>query len=211
MLLGALEPADALPYTLAVYATARRAEIRHARVEDLDLELGVIYLGADDRGRKSRAAQRAVPIVKPLAAMLRRELMRRGRPDGRALLCPGHKPGGKNSGMLSFEALQARADGAWEPKDKDGKPTGVKVGERITAHECRHTCASWLDAAGLRPVVVSSLMGHSTPAYQNGAARITQERYTHVLPGELLDAKAQFERWLNDAADSTSAPLFASS
>jgi hypothetical protein len=38
-------------------------EIRHARVEDVDLDLGVIYLGADDRGRKSRAAQRAVPIV----------------------------------------------------------------------------------------------------------------------------------------------------
>lgn len=210
VLLGALEPADALPYALAVYATARRAEIRHARVEDLDLELGVIYLGADDRGRKSRAAKRAVPIVKPLATILRRELMRRGRPDGKALLCPGHKPGGKNSGMLSFEALQVRADSVWEPKEKDGKPTGVKVGDRITAHECRHTCASWLDAAGLRPVVVSALMGHSTPAYQDGAARITQERYTHVLPGELLDAKTQFERWLNDAADSTSALHFIS-
>ncbi len=48
-LLGALDPADALPYALAVYATARRAEIRHARVEDVDLDLGVIYLGAEGR------------------------------------------------------------------------------------------------------------------------------------------------------------------
>jgi integrase len=62
VLLGALEPADGLPYALAVYATARRGEIRHARVEDVDLDLGVLYLGADDRGRKSRAAQRAVPL-----------------------------------------------------------------------------------------------------------------------------------------------------
>ncbi len=204
VLLGALVPADALPYALAVYATARRAEIRHARVEDVDLDLGVIYLGADEGGRKSRAAQRAVPLVKPLASMLRRELMRRGRPDGRALLCPGHKPGGRNSGMLSFEALQVRADDVWEPKDKDGMPTGAKVGERITAHECRHTCASWLDAAGLRPVVVSALMGHSVPARQAGAAPITQERYTHALPGELHAAKTQFERWL-DAAETASA------
>jgi integrase len=195
-LLDALDTADALPYALAVYATARRAEIRHVRVEDVDLDLGVIYLGADDRGRKSRAAQRAVPLVKPLASMLRRALMRRGRPDGSELLCPGHKVGGRNSGMLSFEALQIRADGVWEPKDKNGKPIGAKVGERITAHECRHTCASWLDAAGLRPVVVSALMGHAAPARQSGAARITQERYTHALPGELAEAKIVFERWL---------------
>jgi integrase len=199
VLLGALESADALPYALAVYATARRGEIRHARVEDVDLDLGVLYLGIDARGRKSRAVQRAVPLIKPLASMLRRELMRRGRPDGTALLCPGHKPGGKNSGMLSFEALQTRADDAWQPKDKDGKPKGAKVADRITAHECRHTCASWMDAAGLRPVVVSALMGHSIPAHQTGAARITQERYAHVLPAALVDAKSQFERWLSEA------------
>jgi integrase len=141
VLLDALDVADALPFALAVYVTARRAEIRHAKVEDVDLDC----LGVDDRGRKSRAAQRAVPIVKPLASMLRRELMRRGRPDGTALLCPGHKPGGRNSGMFSFEALQARADATWQPRHKDGTPNGPKVGERITAHECRHTCASWLE------------------------------------------------------------------
>jgi integrase len=195
-LLDALDPADALPYALAVYATARRAEIRHARVGDVDLDLGVIYLGADDRGRKSRAAQRAVPIAKPLAVRLRRELMRRGRPDPAALLCPGRKPGGRNSGILSFEGLQKRVDDRWEPH---GEPTGEKVAERITAHECRHTCASWLDAAGVRPVLVSQLMGHAAPARQMGAAHITQERYTHALPGELEKARGQFDRWLAEA------------
>ncbi|HEX4438016.1 MAG TPA: site-specific integrase [Solirubrobacteraceae bacterium] len=195
-LLDALDPADALPYALAVYATARRAEIRHVCVSDADLDLGVIYLGADDRGRKSRAAQRAVPIVKPLAVRLRRELLRRGRPDPTALLCPGRKPGGRNSGMLSFEGLQKRVDDTWEPKGKDGKPDGAQIGERITAHECRHTCASWLDAAGIRPVLVSQLMGHAAPARQIGAAQITQERYTHALPGELEQAREQFERFL---------------
>jgi integrase len=204
-LLDALDPADALPYALAVYATARRAEIRHARLGDVDMDLGVIYLGADDRGRKSRAAQRAVPIVKPLAVRLRRELMRRGRPNPMALLCPGRKLGGRNSGMLSFEGLQKRVDDTWEPKDEQGKPTDEKIGERITAHECRHTCASWLDAAGVRPVLVSQLMGHAAPARQIGAAQITQERYTHALPGELEQARALFDRWLTDAADERAA------
>lgn len=206
-LLDALDPADALPYALAVYATARRAEIRHARVEDVDLDLGVIYLGADERGRKSRAAQRAVPIVKPLAVRLRRELMRRGRPSSTALLCPGRKPGGRNSGMLSFEGLQKRVDDIWERKDERGKPTGEKVGERITAHECRHTCATWLDAAGVRPVLVSQLMGHAAPARQMGAAQITQERYTHALPGEKERAREQFDRWLAEATAARDEPL----
>ncbi len=153
-LLAALRPEDALPYALAAYATARREEIRRLRVGAVDLELGVLYLGVDESGRKSLAANRAVPIVKPLRAMLLEELLRRGRPSPDALLCPGSKPGGRNSGLLSFEALQKRADDTWQPKDEDGKPSGERLGERITAHECRHTCASWLDAAGVRPVVV---------------------------------------------------------
>jgi integrase len=190
-LLAVLDPADAFPYALAAYATARRGEIRHARIEDVDLQLGVIYLGADERGRKSRAAQRAVPLVKPLATIIRNELVRRGRPDAAALLCPGHKPGGRNSGMLSFEALQQRADERWRELEF----------QRITAHECRHTCASWLDAASVRPVVVSELMGHAAPARQAGAARVTQDRYTHSLPGELERSRKSFDGWLAAACN----------
>lgn len=199
-LLAALELDDALPFAIAAYATARRAEIRHARVEDVDLELGVIYLGADDRGRKSRAAQRAVPLVKPLRVMVRQSLMARGRPAGEELLCAGHKPGGRNSGMLSFEALQTRADAKWAPVDQDGNEL-PKVGERITAHECRHTCASWLHAAGVLPIVVSQLMGHATPAH-GGGAEITMSRYTHALPGALGRACEQFDNYLLRATES---------
>jgi len=128
--------------------------------------------------------------------MLRRSLLERGRPDGGDLLCPGRKPGGRNSGMLSFEGLQKRADDTWEPKDKYGRPLGAKVGDRMTAQDCRHTCATWLDAAGVRPVVVSRIMGHSLPARHAGAAQITQERYTHVLPGDLQLAREQLDVFL---------------
>jgi integrase len=181
-LLAALDAKDALPYALAVYATARRAEIRHLRVEDVDLQLGVVYLGADENGRKTRAAQRAVPIVKPLAAMIRRELFARGRPAGEELVCPGHKPGGRNSGMLSFEALQTRADGIW----KKAKLT------RIAAHECRHTAISWLDAAGVRGYVVSRIAGHEV----RGEAAAVTARYTHLLPDDLDVARKLFEAFL---------------
>ncbi len=137
-LLAALPLHDALPYAIASYATARRAEIRHALIGGVDFDLEVIYLGADEGGRKSRAARRAVPLVRPLALLMRRCLMARGRPADCELLCPGHRAGGQNSGRLSFEALQVRADEAW----------GRAKLQRITAHERRHTCTAWLDAAG---------------------------------------------------------------
>jgi integrase len=106
------------------------------------------------------------------------------------LLCPGLKTGGRNSGMLSFEGLRARAD-------KACADAGLR---RITAHECRHTCATWLDAAGVRPVVVSQLMGHATPTRQAGAAHITQERYTHALPGDLEQARRKLDGFLTEQA-----------
>lgn len=39
-------------------------------------------------------------------------------------------------------------------------------------------------------------MGHKTPEYQPGAARITLERYTHVLPGELERARVLLEAFI---------------
>jgi hypothetical protein len=48
----ARRPRDALLFALAAYATARRAEIRHLRVEDVDLKLGVRDLGVDDRAAR---------------------------------------------------------------------------------------------------------------------------------------------------------------
>lgn len=186
LLLDALPLSDALPYALAAYATARRAEVRHALVEDVDLDLAVIYLGVNEGGRKSAAARRAVPMPRLLVPLVKRALLERGKPEPKELLCPGAKPGGGNSGMLSFEALQARADKAWEARDL----------QRITAHELRHTCASWLDAAGVRPRVVSELMGHAVPRALRDAAPITQQRYTHTLPGDLEQARESFDRYL---------------
>jgi len=176
-------PGERLPFALAFFTGARRAEIRHARIDDVDLELGVIYLGADEDGRKSRAALRAVPLIPLVVPMIRRALLERGRPPGDELLCPGDRVRGRNSGMVSFEALQDRADAAWSA-------AGLS---RITAHECRHTFASWLDAAGVRPKVASQLLGHSV-ARTDGAA-VTQ-RYTHVLPGELERARDQLAAYI---------------
>jgi hypothetical protein len=70
--------------------------------------------------------------------------------------------------------------------------------EPIGLHEARHTTATWLDHAGVSPKVASQFMGHKTPEYQPGAARITLERYTHVLPGELERARDLLDTFLAD-------------
>ena len=72
------------------------------------------------------------------------------------------------------------------------------VGRRKAARgfESRHTAATWLDHAGVSPKVASQIMGHKTPEYQPGAARITLERYTHMLPGELERARHQPDEFL---------------
>ena len=177
-------PGERFPFLIAFFTGARRAEIRHAVVDDLDLTLRVVYLGADEAGRKSRAAQRAVPIVPIAVPMFRRALLERGQPAGHELLCPGDRVRGRNSGMISFEAAQARADRAWAER-------GLV---RITAHECRHTFASWLDAAGVRPAVASQLMGHSVARDAGGAA--VTKRYTHTLPGDLERARDQLAAYI---------------
>ena len=183
-LLAVLSIEDALPYALAAYATARRAEIRHAALDDVDLKLVVLYLGSDEDGRKSRAAQRPVPIVRPLASFLRRAQLARD-PHAGALLCPGRKPGGHNSGRLSCEALQTRADKAWAK-------AGLK---RITLHECRHTAISWLDAAGVRQQVISAIAGHEL---KHAGAQVTA-RYTHTLPGDLERARKLLDTYLAES------------
>lgn len=44
-------------------------------------------------------------------------------------------------------------------------------------------------------------MGHSTPAAQAGAARITLGRYTHLLVGELERARDQLDAFLVERED----------
>ena len=65
LLLDLLVLADALPYALAGYGTARHQEIRTLDWAHVDLKLGAIELAADEEGRKPGGSWRVVPMVKP--------------------------------------------------------------------------------------------------------------------------------------------------
>jgi integrase len=191
-LLDALALEDALPYALAVYSTARRAELLALRWRDVDLEAGLIRLGADPEARKYDASLRVVPLLAPLATMLRRVLMGEGKPLGTPrptpddLVCPPRR--GSKSGRLAPGRLQERAVEAWE---------AAKL-EPIGLHELRHSAASWMDAAGVPPKAASILMGHAVPERQAGAADITLQRYTHALPGYLEEAREKLEEFVTE-------------
>jgi integrase len=70
-----------------------------------------------------------------------------------------------------------RANGAWK---------AAKL-QLVTLHECRHTFASLMIAAGVNAKALSTYMGHATIG-------ITLDRYGHLMPGNedeaagLLDA-----------------------
>lgn len=211
VLLGALAVQDAVPYALAGFATARRQELRLARWRDIDFDVAAIELCDDETGRKSEAAWRVVPLLRPLMAMLRAEYLRQGRPAPDALVCPPRRGG--RSGLLSCEALAERALTAWGwvrdddgqlisgRRDEDGKIVRTDTAlTPIGLHEARHSAASWMNAAGVNPKVASYLMGHSTPerraAAAAGAAPITLSRYTHVLPGDLERAREQLDEYV---------------
>lgn len=174
---------DSIPHALAAYATARRQEIRGLTWSEVDLELGAIELAADSSARKSESSKRVVPLVAPLWKLLREEWLAQGRPKEGPVVKPPRKRG---KGPLSIERVGERIRDRW-----------IELGkEPIGFQQCRHTAATWLDHAGVTPKVASQLMGHSTPEFQAGAARITLQRYTHVLPGELERARDQLDKFL---------------
>jgi integrase len=174
---------DALPYALAAYGSARRQEVQVLDWEHVDLAIGAMELAADELGRKPGGSWRIVPLVKPLWQMLREEWLAQGSPIA-GKVCPPAVV--RKSGLLAVDRLQVRVQRRWRRQGH----------ETIGLHECRHTCATWLDHAGVSPKVASEFVGHETAEYRKGAARITLQRYTHMLPGELEVARERFDAFL---------------
>jgi integrase len=183
---------DALPYALAAYGTARAQEIEVLDWQHVNLEVGGGELAGDEEGRKPGGSWRIVPYPAPLWSLLREEWLAQGRPKQGKVCAPERK---RKTGRKSMRTLQERVRKRWGAHGL--KPIGL--------HEARHTAATWLDHAGVSPKVASQLMGHKTPEYQPGAARITLERYTHVLPGELERARELVDRFLVERGEETRA------
>ena len=80
---------------------------------------------------------------------------------------------------MNVRELTKRADRVW-------KDAGLN---RITPHECRHTYASLMIAAGVNAKALSTYMGHSKIA-------VTFDLYGHLMPGNEDEAAGLLDTYL---------------
>jgi len=175
-LIDALSHNDRVLWATAFYAGLRRGELRALRWSDVDLAAGVIRVerswdvkeGAIDP--KSAAGRRKVPI----AAVLRDYLVDRRLDGGDGLVF------GRSDGTpFATGTVSQRANKAWSV-------AGLKP---ITLHECRHTFASLMIAAGVNPKALQTFMGHAT-------ITVTLDRYGHLFPGSEGEAAVLLDAYL---------------
>jgi integrase len=178
-ILAALPEGDRALWATAMYAGLRLGELQGLRWDEVDLARGVIRVERAWDAKegpiapKSKAGRRKVPIAAVLRDFLDEHRLRTSWTEGFVF---GRSP----ETPFDARALSRRAETAW----KNGKPKAL---EPISLHECRHTFASLMIAAGVNAKALSSYMGHSS-------ITITLDRYGHLMPGnedaaaELLDA-----------------------
>lgn len=184
-LLDALEPEHRPLFATALYAGLRRGELVALRWEDVDLAAGKIHVrrGWDaiegEITPKSREGRRTVPIP----AVLRGYLV-------------DHKFRGDGTGRVFGTATVVRRQAEQAPKRWRQHNL-----EPISLHECRHTYASLMIAAGANPKTISTLMGHANIS-------ITLDLYGHLMPGTEAEAADALDLYLAAqairAADPTS-------
>jgi integrase len=125
---------------------------------------------------KSRAGVRSVPVAQTLRAYLAEH----------RLACPW-------SDGLVFGRSPERPFLAKTPNDR-AQRTWRRAGlAPIGLHECRHTFASFMIAAGVNAKALSVYMGHSS-------VTITFDRYGHLMPGNESEAARLLDAYLRQSS-----------
>ncbi len=174
---------DRAVWATAMYAGLRRGELMALRVEDVDLAAGVIHVrrGWDQHEGEITTKsdrERNVPISGALRDHLDEHLLSlawRDEPEALVFGTTATRP-------FVPVTLTARADVAWKR---------AKL-ERIKLHECRHTFASLMIAAGVNVKALSTYMGHATIS-------ITLDLYGHLMPGNEAEAASLLDAYLERA------------
>jgi integrase len=182
-LLAALVPEDRAVWATALYAGLRRGELQALCWQHVDFQAGLIRVeGSWDEkagpiAPKSRAGRRRVPLAQPLRAQLAAHRLLTA-PDDRSLVFARGDARAFSSG-----ALTRRARAAWQHAGL--KPIGL--------HECRHTYAAFMIAAGVNAKALSCYMGHAS-------ITVTLDRYGHLMPGNEAQAAGMLAAYLQREA-----------
>jgi integrase len=183
LLLAALAERDRALWATALYAGLRRGELMGLRWCDVDLARGVLEVAQawDPKEHriiapKSAAGTRRVPIAAALRAFLAPLSLVAAVSDPQSLVF------GEGSAPFSATTLYERSSRAW-------RRLGLWP---IRLHDCRHTFASLMIAAGVNAKALSTFMGHATIS-------ITLDRYGHLMPGAEDEAAALMDAYLQAA------------
>jgi integrase len=180
-LVAALPAHDRPIWATAIYSGLRAGELQALAWDCVDLATGIIRVERawDPKSKvyvspKSRAGRRKVPVLGVLRDILL-DLRMAGPSDG--LVFPGSA-----REHLALSSVQQRAQRCWLAAGLDP----------ITLHECRHTFASLLIAAGVNAKALSVYMGHASIS-------TTFDRYGHLMPGGEDEAAALADAYLERA------------
>ena len=177
-LIEALAPTDRALWATALYAGLRRGELQALSWDDVELAAGLVRVErswdpvAGPVEPKSRAGRRRVPLCEGLRRQLVAHRLRQGRAQGLVF-------GFTRERAFDPPSAIARAKAAW-----------AKAGlAPIALHECRHTYASFMIAAGVNAKSLSTYMGHAS-------ITVTLDRYGHLLPGAEGEAALLLDSYL---------------
>jgi integrase len=179
-LLAALPAGDRPLWATAMFAGLRRGELQALRIEDIDLARGIIHVHrgwdhVEGEITTKSGKDRRVPIAVALRDYLDEHLLGLGWQAG---LVFGSTP----ADPFGTTGIRKRAIRVWK---------AAKLAP-ITLHECRHTFASLMIAAGVNAKALSTYMGHSTIS-------ITLDRYGHLMPGNEAEAADLLDAYLERA------------
>jgi len=199
-LLDALPVEDRALWATALYAGLRRGELRALRFSDVDLDARVIRVerGWDqeegEQDGKSKAARRTVPIIGRLAPLLAAHKLAASRDDDALVF------GVTGEQAFDPSTVRRHALAAWgwkqAPRTARKGPGAAWVKARedaldpIGLHECRHTFASLMIAAGCNAKALSKIMGHASIS-------ISFDIYGHLMAGGEDEARGRVDAYLD--------------
>jgi integrase len=178
-LIAALPPEHQAIWATALYAGLRLGELRALSWDDIDLDKNLIHVNkawdpvAGMIEPKSRSGIRRVPLSNKLRAHLLEHRLRQG--NGGHGFAFGKTP----TEPFGIFSVARRARNAWN----HARLIPIRF------HECRHTYAAFMIAAGINPKALSTYMGHAS-------ITITLDRYDHLLPGNEHQAATMLDTWL---------------
>ena len=154
-----------------LYATGMRiSELVGLSIDDLDLEAG--YLRAFGKGAK----ERVIPVGRPAREALHAWLSG----DARGLLAPStwHTRSDADAVFLNQRGGRLSRQGAWAIVRRYGDAVGL--GERLSPHVLRHSCATHLLDHGADIRMVQELLGHASITTTQVYTKVATERLWQV-------------------------------